>query len=235
MSLKDELSIIIPCKNEKKNIKMTLDCLNYQNNIDGVKVIVSDISDDEVTKELLTNRNGDRFQLVLAQGGLPSIARNNGAKLVSTPYILFLDADIFLLDNTLLTKCVSHIKKNFLELLTVRFKTTTQEYDSVYDMFYYFQKITKYISPFCLGGFMLISTVKFNDIGGFDETAKVAEDYLLTRNINPSNFEIMNKIVYTTPRRFKNKGMFYMTKLFITSFLNRNNKEYFKQDKGYWL
>jgi hypothetical protein len=29
--------------------------------------------------------------------------------------------------------------------------------------------------------------------------------------------------------------MFYMTKLFISSFLNRNNKEYFKQDKGYWL
>ncbi len=235
MSLKDELSIVIPCKNEKKNIKMTLDCLNYQNNIDGVRVVVSDISDDKVTIEQLINRSGDRFELIITQGGLPSVARNNGAKLIETPYILFLDADIFILDNTILGKSIKHIKENYLDLVTVRFKTITREYDNVYDMFYYFQRLTKHISPFCLGGFMLISTNKFNDIGGFDETAKVAEDYLLTRHINPSNFGIMNKVVYTTPRRFKNKGMFYMTKLFISSFLNRNNKEYFKQDKGYWL
>jgi glycosyltransferase involved in cell wall biosynthesis len=235
MSLKDELSIVIPCKNEGKNIKMTLDCLNYQNNIDGVKVIVSDISDDKVTKEQLISRNGDRFELIITQGGLPSVARNNGARLVTTPYILFLDADIFILDNILLSKGINHIKENYLDLLTVRFKTTTREYDSVYDMFYYFQRFTKHISPFCLGGFMMISTIKFNEIGGFDETAKVAEDYLLTRHINSSDFGIINRIVYTTPRRFKNKGMFYMTKLFISSFLNRNNKEYFKQDKGYWL
>lgn len=235
MSLKDELSIIIPCKNENKNIKMTLDCLNYQNNIDGVKVIVSDISDDEVTKKHLLGRIDDRFELVLTQGGLPSVARNNGVKLVTTPYTLFLDADIFILDNVLLSKGLKHLKDNYLDLVTVRFKTITREYNEVYDMFYYFQRLTKYISPFCLGGFMLMSTDKFKDIGGFDETAKIAEDYLLTRHINPSDFGIINRVVYTTPRRFKNKGMFYMTKLFISSFLNRNNKEYFKQDKGYWL
>ena len=63
MGLQDKLSIVIPCKNEGKNIKMVLDCLNYQNNIDDVNVIVSDISDDEVTKQILTDRIGDKFNL----------------------------------------------------------------------------------------------------------------------------------------------------------------------------
>ena len=40
MGLQDKLSIVIPCKNEGKNIKMVLDCLNYQNNIDDVNVII---------------------------------------------------------------------------------------------------------------------------------------------------------------------------------------------------
>jgi len=235
MKLSEKLSIIIPCKNEKKNIKMVLDCLNFQNNIDGVKVIVSDISDDEITKQYLNNRTNDRFDLIITEGGLPSVARNNGFKLVTTPYVLFLDADIFIIDNVLLSKCLQSIELNKLELLTVRFNTTTQEYNNIYNSFYYFQKLTKHISPFCLGGFMLISSNRFKEIGGFDESAKIAEDYLLTRNIKPSKFGTINRVVHTTPRRFKNKGIFYMVKLFIGSFLNRNNEEYFKQDKGYWL
>lgn len=235
MKLSEKLSIIIPCKNEKKNIKMVLDCLNFQNNIDGVKVIVSDISDDEITKQYLNNRTNDRFDLIITEGGLPSVARNNGFKLVTTPYVLFLDADIFIIDNVLLSKCLKKIELNRLDLLTVRFNTITQEYNNIYNSFYLFQRLTKYISPFCLGGFMLISSNKFKEIGGFNESAKIAEDYLLTRNIKPNKFGIFNKIVYTTPRRFKNKGVFYMINLFIGSFLNRNNKEYFKQDKGYWL
>ena len=148
---------------------------------------------------------------------------------------LHLDADIFMLDESLIYENMSYLINNHLDLLTVRFKTINGDYNSVYDVFYYFQKLTKYISPFCLGGFMLISTKRFNEIGGFDETVKVAEDYLLTRHINSNRFGIVNKVVYTTPRRFKNKGMFYMIKLFVSSFLNRNNKKYFKEDNGYWL
>jgi len=237
MGLHDKLSIVIPCKNEKRNIQTTLDLLNYQNNIDGVKVIVSDNSNDGVTKPDLWDRleqNSDRFNLHLMDGGLPSIARNNGFKLVTTPYVLFLDADIFLLDNTLIQRAITHITKNDLDMVTTKFKTTSGEYNIVYDMFTLIQRTTKYISPFCLGGFMLISSDKFREIGGFDQEILVAEDYQLSRKIKPSKFEIIDKVVYTTPRRFKNKGMFYMVNLFIKSFIHRDNKNYFRKDNGYW-
>lgn len=44
----------------------------------------------------------------------------------------------------------------------------------------------------------------------------------------------MDKTIFTSPRRFDNKGVFYMMKLMIKSYFNRNNKEFFSNDNTYW-
>jgi hypothetical protein len=80
---------------------------------------------------------------------------------------------------------------------------------------------------------MLFKTITFNQLGGFDEEAKVADDYLLSKQIKPKRFKIINTTVFTPPRRFDNKGVMYMLKLMIKSFLNRNNKQFFSDDT-YW-
>jgi glycosyltransferase involved in cell wall biosynthesis len=49
MEIKNFLTIVIPCKNEKSIIQKTLDLLNYQSDIWGVKVVVCDSSDDGIT------------------------------------------------------------------------------------------------------------------------------------------------------------------------------------------
>ena len=81
---------------------------------------------------------------------------------------------------------------------------------------------------------MLFKTNTFNELGGFDEETKVAEDYLLSKQIKPNRFKIINTTVFTPPRRFENKGVLYMMRLMIKSFLNRNNKQFFKDDNTYW-
>jgi glycosyltransferase involved in cell wall biosynthesis len=235
MNLNDLLTIVIPCKNEKEVVSKTLDILNYQTNIRGVKVIVCDSSDDEYTNLLLFNKPEYNFELKITDGGLPSIARNNGFKLVSTPYVLFMDADIFLLDSEVLSKTVSKIQNEDLDLVSVRFRTTNGDYNYVYKVFNVLQKLSMFISPFCLGGFMLTKTSKFIEIGGFDEEVKIAEDYVYSKQIKRSKFKIQDGLIYTLPRRFHNKGLWYMTKLMIGSVLNTNNKEYFKDSKSYWL
>ena len=120
MDLSDLLTIVIPCKNEKDIISKTLDLLNHQTNIHGVKVVVCDSSNDGITKPSLLDRLEydsitDNFNLYLMEGGLPATARNNGFKLVSTPYVLFMDADIFLLDSELLNNVVSKIQNENLD------------------------------------------------------------------------------------------------------------------------
>jgi hypothetical protein len=70
--------------------------------------------------------------------------------------------------------------------------------------------------------------------GGFDEEVLIAEDYQLSRKIKPNKFILHKDVVFTTPRRFENKGIFYMVKLMLSLYFNRNNKKYFKDDKKYW-
>jgi len=237
MKLEELVTIVIPCKNEKEIILKTLDLLNYQKDICRVKVIVCDASNDGITKVDLINRlemNSDYFDLYLMDGGLPSVARNNGFKLVKTPYVLFMDADVFLLDPKVLLRSILKIKKYNLDLVTVKFRSDNGKYNYVYKVFDFIQIISKWSTPFCLGGYMLVRSKTFKDIGGFDEEIKVAEDYMFSKQINAKKFGRINNIVYTPPRRFENKGVWYMLQLMLSSFFNKNNKEYFTSDQGYW-
>ena len=237
MKLEELVTIVIPCKNEKEIILKTLDLLNYQKDIWRVKVIVCDASNDGVTKVDLIDRlemNSDYFDLYLMEGGLPSVARNNGFKLVKTPYVLFMDADVFLLDPKVLLRSILKIKKYNLDLVTVKFRSDNGKYNYVYKVFDFIQMLSKWSTPFCLGGYMLVRTETFKAIGGFDEEIKVAEDYMFSKQIKPKKFGRINNIVYTPPRRFENKGVWYMLQLMLSSFFNKNNKDYFTSDQGYW-
>lgn len=237
MKLEELVTIVIPCKNEKEIILKTLDLLNYQKDIWRVKVIVCDASNDGVTKIDLIDRlemNSDYFDLYLMEGGLPSVARNNGFKLVKTPYVLFMDADVFLLDPKVLLRSILKIKKYNLDLVTVKFRSDNGRYNYVYKVFDFIQMISKWSTPFCLGGYMLVRSETFKSIGGFDEEIKVAEDYMFSKQIKPKKFGRINNIVYTPPRRFENKGVWYMLQLMLSSFFNKNNKDYFTSDQGYW-
>ena len=233
MELSKLLTIVIPCKNESKTIDKTLTLLNYQEDIEKVEVIVADSSDDGTTYQLEA-RNKDRFNLKIINGGLPSKARNNGANQAKTPYILFMDADMFILDPKLLKESINQMRVHNYDLLTTKVRTTNGKYNYVFRTFDLIQKISKRISPFCLGGFMLLRADTFKKLGGFDEEAKVAEDYLLSKQIKPKKFKILNKTIFTLPRRFDDKGILYMTKLMFKSYINRNNKEFFSKDNTYW-
>jgi glycosyltransferase involved in cell wall biosynthesis len=198
MKLEELVTIVIPCKNEKEIILKTLDLLNYQKDIWRVKVIVCDASNDGVTKPDLINRlemNSDYFDLYLMDGGLPSVARNNGFKLVKTPYVLFMDADVFLLDPKVLLRSILKIKKYNLDLVTVKFRSDNGRYNYVYKVFDFIQMLSKWSTPFCLGGYMLVRSETFKVIGGFDEEIKVAEDYMFSKQIKPKKFGRINNIV----------------------------------------
>ena len=237
MNLNDKVTIVIPCKNEKDIIQKTLDLLNYQSDIWGVKVVVCDSSDDGITKFDIIERletNSDKFDLYLMDGGLPAVARNNGFKLVETPYVLFIDSDVFLLDPKIIKRAFLRIHRQKLDLVTTKFRSDNGKYNYIYRLFDFLQLVSKWSTPFCLGGFMMIRSETFKTLGGFDSDIKVAEDYHFSKQIKPKKFGRINNIVFTPPRRFENKGVFYMVKLFLGSFFNHKNRSYFTEDKNYW-
>jgi glycosyltransferase involved in cell wall biosynthesis len=191
MEIKNFLTIVIPCKNEKSIIQKTLDLLNYQSDIWGVKVVVCDSSDDGITKFDIIERleiNSDKFDLYLMDGGLPAVARNNGFKLVETPYVLFVDSDVFLLDPKIIKRAFLRIHRQKLDLVTTKFRSDNGKYNYIYRLFDFLQLVSKWSTPFCLGGFMMIRSETFKSLGGFDSDIKVAEDYHFSKQIKPKKF-----------------------------------------------
>lgn len=229
--MKDLISIVIPSKNEKDYISETLYHLNRQNYIDGVKVIISDCSDDE-TRKIINDVHYEKLDITIIDGGTPSVARNNGSKLVVTPYILFLDSDMILYDKNIITDCLYELGKNDLVTCKIR---TFGGHSYVFPIFELFRDIMKRITPFSVGGFMFFDKSVFDSIGGFNEEFLVAEDYALSCKINPKKFKVVNHKIYTSNRRFKKKGIWFMVKLMFLSFFNKNNPEFFKKSYGYWI
>ena len=231
--MKDMLSIVIPCKNEKYTLIETLDLIRHQLRIEGVKIVIADNSIDNTISLVEFYNQFAKLNIEIIDGGLPAIARNKGAKLVTTPYVLFLDADTHIEQSDLISKCLDTCINGNYDLVTCKFKTDIS-YNWIFRIFDIIQWFSSLTRPFALGGFMLFKTETFNALGGFNEEDKIAEDYHLSSKIKPKRFKITNYFVYTPSRRFSKKGVWYMIKLAWKSWLNRNNDEFFKKDYNYW-
>lgn len=226
--LKKNLTIVIPCKNEGLGLMATLtEILAYH---DECNIIIADSSTDNTLEYL------DKFGLQdikVVKGGLPAIARNNGFKEVKTPYVLFLDADMDI-SKVPLKQMVSAMINRDIKLATCNLSTWNLKYALIYKVFDLVQWLISFKTPFAVGGFMLFNTEHFKALGGFNEEDKFAEDFHLSMKTKPKDFKIFNYYAYTSDRRFKNKGFWYMAKLMVRCWLNRNNDEFYKQDYNYW-
>lgn len=230
----NQFTIVIPCKNEGINI---YDCLGFicrQRGIKNTKVIVADNSDDKESLEWLYKAQIDykySIKIEVIKGGYPAKARLEGSKLVDTPYILFLDADIMLLAKNIL-EVISDFKG---DLLTVPF-ITEKGWNWVFRIFDLFQNLSvKLGTPFAVGGFQYWNTQTYWELGGYKEDELFAEDYSLSSKVKPKKFFIFEtKGVFTSARRFKKKGIGYMFWIMIKSYINRNNPEFFKHHHNYW-
>jgi len=233
-SLSNRLTIVIPSKNENRTLYDCIYNISRQNYISGVRIIIADISDEEKSIQYIRRLQIDfkySLNIEVIEGGFPSQGRLNGSKLVTTPYMLFLDSDIFLTNPNILIECMEYDK----ELITVPFYTD-KPYRWVFRMFDMFQSLSSLIgSPFAVGGFQLWNTDAYHRVGGYNPEELFAEDYSISQKVMSKNFKV-HKVwgTYTSPRRFQTKGVIWMFKIMIKSYLNRKNPEFFKHHHNYW-
>lgn len=221
------LSIVIPCKNESFGLIKTIDSIKSLGG--NYTIIVADCSTDD-TLELL---NKYHPEVIVTEGGLPSIARNRGAKLCNTDYILFLDADMDISKICLNDIIIEMIAEKRL-LATCSITVKNLFYKLPYLVFDVVQRIISLRTPFAVGGFMLFDRKEFVRLGGFNEEDKFAEDYHLSMKVNPKRFKIFRYSALTSDRRFRNKSVWYMVKLMTRCWINRHNDEFYKKDYNYW-
>lgn len=233
--LNDKITIVVPCKNEENYIAYLLTNLHDQL-IGNTRIIIADCSTDN-TREVIRSTKGN-LNVEIIDGGPVSIAKNNGARLVTTPYILFIDADVRFFSNTVIRDAVAEMESNDLDLIGLKIKCYDQDILASigFAVFNVINDILKYFSPFAVGAFMLTRRDCFEQFGGFPEKFSTSEDYFLSRMYSPKKFKILNHYFGQDSRRFKKMGYFGMARYLITNFINRNNKEYWERldNTKYW-
>ena len=234
-----ELTIIIPARNESQSLPKLLLSLSRQDypHLRDTKVFVADAASTDCTAaiaELIAMRLD--LQLEVIPGGLPAVGRNAGARRATTRYILFLDADVELADPTLLRRAMETMQRRFLHCLTTNIaciEGCTAD-RLMFSMNNCVQRASRWVAPFATGMFMLFETLEFNRLGGFDERALYAEDYLLTKQVSTRFFAVIPGSVQTSNRRFEKMGHSKVAWMFVKTAWNTRNTGYFLRDQGYW-
>ena len=235
MKLSDKITIVVPCKNEETYIHHLLDALRGQD-IGDTRVIIADCSTDSTRQVIKDNSAGLNIEII--DGGPVSIAKNNGAQLVTTPYILFIDADVRFFKNSVIQDAVKVIESKNLDLIGLKIKCYDRDPRAHlgFIIFNTINQAMKYVSPFAVGAFMLTRKDKFDEYGGFPETFSTSEDYFLSRMYSPKKFRILRHHFGQDSRRFKKMGYMGMAKYLVKNFVNRNNKAYWDSldNSKYW-
>jgi len=235
MIFSDKITIVIPCKNEENYIPYLLTHLRNQM-IGSTRIIIADCSTDN-TREVIETMKG-KLNVEIIDGGPVSIAKNRGARLATTPYILFIDADVRFFKDTVIRDAVAKMESKNLDLIGLNIKCYDNDKRAMlgFMIFNGINHILKFISPFAVGAFMLTRRDRFEEYGGFPEQCSTSEDYFLSRKYSPRKFRIVRHHFGQDSRRFKKMGYMGMAKYLVKNFVNRNNKAYWdKLDSSkYW-
>jgi glycosyltransferase involved in cell wall biosynthesis len=233
--LSKKITIVVPCKNEENYIAHLL--MHLRNQLIGsTRIIIADCSTDN-TREVIQATKG-RLNVEIIDGGPVSIAKNRGAALVTTPYILFIDADVRFFDDMVIRDAVAEMDAKNLDLIGLNIKCYDNDARAKvgFAVFNGINRVLKHFSPFAVGAFMLTRRDRFEEYGGFPEQMSTSEDYFLSRKYSTKKFRIIGHYFGQDSRRFKKMGYLGMTKYLVKNFVNRNNKEYWDSldNTKYW-
>jgi len=234
-TISDKITIVVPCKNEENYIHYLLDSLRSQD-IGDTRIIIADCSTDN-TRQVILDTKG-LLNVEIIEGGPVSLAKNNGAQLVTTPYILFIDADVRFFKNTVIHDAVAKMKSKNLDLIGLNIKCYDKDLRAKigFTAFNLINHTLKFFSPFAVGAFMLTRRDRFEEFGGFPENLLTSEDYFLSKKYSPRKFKIVRHHFGQDSRRFKKMGYLGMGKYLVKNFVNRNNKAYWNslEHNRYW-
>lgn len=234
--LQNKITIVVPCKNEENYITHLLDALRQQEGLGKTKIIIADASTDN-TRMVIKENKGD-LNVQVIQGGPVSEAKNNGAKRVKTPYILFIDSDVRFFSNTVIADSVRTLEEEELDLVGLYVKSYDNDVRTQlgFMMFNGINRVMQHYVPFAVGAFMLTRRDKFEELGGFAAKYQTSEDFFLSKMYDVKKFRLINHFFGQDSRRLTHMGYFGMAWYLIKNFWNRNNEQYWaSQDYSkYW-
>jgi len=216
MSQKPFFSIIIPSLNEEINLPILLKSLSIQTNRD-FEVIINDSGSSDRTKEfvLQIQNTVPNLRFIEFKTKNVSQARNHGAALAKSDWLIFFDADVEV-ETNFIEGIENHIKINNLDALTVWNRPKTNNIKGIITLNMLNTSMTLFqkIKPAANGPCIIIKKSLFQSLKGFDESIFFGEDFDLIQRASKkgARFAVFTTpILYVSTRRFEKEGL-------ITSF-----------------
>ena len=202
------LSIIIPTKNEEEYLPKLFESIKKQTFKD-YEIIVADNKSTDRTRKI-----AKKYKCKIVKGGLPSKARNEGAKSATGKVLLFLDADTELKNKDFLDRAVKEFEKRKLDLAAPLMYLKGKKLDKLY--FDFWNRLTELfqysLTPFAGGWCIFIKKDLHDRRKGFDEKIILGEDSdYVQRAIKSKLFKVKFKVlksvkIQVSPRRLQKEG-----------------------------
>lgn len=229
----NDLTVIIPTKNEEKNIISFLNSLPP-----AVKLLVVDSSTDK-TRELVNIHRSQNSTVIFKECNIPK-ARQIGAEHSSTEWILYSDADM-IFDSIYFQNLEKiNIPNNTGAIMGA--KLSRDKFRWYYRAYSFSIKLMSYLSiPIGSGSNMILRKSALENIGGFDLSLSHSEDNDILWRIRKEGYKVISRDqlrVYEMDHRRLEKGVFKkfihgsLRAFFLITGINRKNVQ--KSDWGYW-
>jgi glycosyltransferase involved in cell wall biosynthesis len=208
-----KISIVIPTLNEELLLPNLLDSISNQSFTD-YEVIVADAGSTDRTKEIALE-----FGAQVVKGGMPGPGRNRGGEVAKGEMLYFLDADVTLDQDSLLSS-YAEIRERELNAATCRMDPDS---DSIRDnIFYEVSNILIMLSSLASKGYsfgtcIIVERRIFTAVGGFDEDRTMGEDVHFIKKVSKNwKFGYLYRThVTTNPRRLRKEGHLGLTWKYI--------------------
>ncbi len=230
MESKLKLSVVVPTRNEAANIEACLRAFERVRAVGNVETIVVDNGSTDETCALAERLGARVFQ----QAPERSAQRNRGAKEAQAEFVMFLDADMIVLEDTI-DEILSLISSGGVDALYVRevrtgegIRTKARNFErSFYD-------------ATCIDAVRVVRKTVFEKAGGFDETLTSAEDWDLDRRIK----SVTDKVILTKGHLLHNEEQLSLKrvlqkKVYYSQWFSRykdkwNNDDIVKKQFGFY-
>jgi len=173
MTLKYDISVIIPMYNAEETIGECLTSLTKQTMKDFEVIIVNDGSTDDSEREV----RAFPFKLInLVNGGNSSKARNFGAKQAQGNLIVFVDADIVLKPDSL-TKIIDRLDEPSTDIVSANYTDVTPLpgfFSQLQNLFLAFR--LAFLPDYVFSSFCALRKETFERVDGFNEKMNAYED-----------------------------------------------------------
>ncbi len=198
------LSVVIPTLNEVERLPGLLDALNEQV-LKPDEIIVADAGSKDGTVEAARER-GAR----VVKGGRPGPGRNAGARAAHGDLIFFLDADVRPRPG-FLARAVGEFEDRGLGVATTAIEPLEDDATNqvIAETTNLYLQVVQTFSPHAPGFCILVRRSIHEEIGGFDEQVKLAEDHnYVQRAAKLGEFEVLSNVqVPVSMRRMEKEGL----------------------------